>query len=195
MRTIVWDVDDVLNDLVHAWFTSEWKPAHPKSRLRYEDIGDNPPYRSLGIGEAEYLASLDAFRVSEQARRMAPNAAVLEWLSSYGNRYRHVALTARPISSTPSAADWLFRHFGEYFRCFGVVPSRTGPATPLYDRDKGDFLRWFGGADFLVDDSAENLAQVEKLGIRTVLYPQPWNGAPHTVGDVLKTLMESLVVN
>jgi len=195
MRTIVWDVDDVLNDLMRAWFTSVWKPAHAESRLQYEDIGDNPPYRSLGIGETEYLASLDAFRVSDHARCMAPNAAVLEWLGSYGDSYRHLALTARPLASAPAAAEWAFRHFGEYIRCFGVVPSRPGPATPSYDRDKGEFLRWFGGASFLVDDSAENLSEAQKLGIRTVLYPQPWNGAPHTVADALRILTESLVVN
>jgi len=195
MRTIVWDIDDVLNDLMRAWFTSVWKPGHPESQLRYQDIADNPPYRSLGIGEAEYLESLDAFRVSDAARRMAPNAAVLKWLRSYGDGYRHVALTARPLASVPAAAEWLFRHFGGHIRCFGVVPSRPGPETPLYDRDKSDFLRWFGKGDFLVDDCEANLARVRAMGIRTVLYPQPWNGATHTVGSTLATLTESLVVN
>jgi len=195
MRTIVWDVDDVLNDLMHAWFTSVWKPAHPRSPLRYRDIADNPPYRSLGIAPAEYLASLDRFRLSEEARLMAPNASVLEWLRSYGDGYRHVALTARPLDTAPAAAEWLFRHFGEYFRCFGVVPSRPSPLTPVYDRDKGDFLSWLGQADFLVDDSPENLAAARKMGITPVLYPQPWNGATHSVADVLRTLTEPVLVN
>lgn len=200
MLTIVWDVDDVLNDLMHAWFTSVWKPAHPESCLRYEDIVDNPPYESLGIAKAEYLASLDAFRLSEAARRMAPNAAVLEWLHSYGGAYRHIALTARPLDTAPAAAEWVLRHFGEYFRCFGVVPSRPGAAASLYhrklyDRNKGDFLRWLGKGDFFVDDSAENLAAAGKLGIRTILYPQPWNAATHTVGDLLSTLTDLVVVN
>ncbi len=195
MRTIVWDVDDVLNDLMHAWFTSVWKPAHPESKLSYQNILENPPYQSLGITRPEYLASLDEFRLSEQARRMQPNAAVLKWLRSYGDSYRHVALTARPLESAPAAAEWVFRHFGEYFRCFGVVPSRVGGPAPLYDRDKGDFLEWLGRADFFVDDSAENIALAQRAGIQAILYPQPWNGATHTPGDVLRTLTESVVVN
>jgi hypothetical protein len=195
MRTIVWDVDDVLNDLMRAWFESVWKPAHPESRLGYEDIIDNPPYRSLGIAKAEYLASLDAFRLSEAARRMAPNPAVLEWLRGYGGKFRHVALTARPLDAAPAAAEWVFRNFGEYFRCFGVVPSRPSPATTLYDRDKGDFLGWLGSADFFIDDNAETLGAALKPRLRTLLYPQPWNRAVHTVGDVLRTLTEAAVAN
>jgi len=193
MRTIAWDVDDVLNDLMYAWFTSVWKPAHPESRLSYVDIADNPPYRSLGIAPPEYLASLDEFRLSEAARRMAPNPAVLEWLRCHGAGYRHVALTARPLDTTPAAAEWLFRHFGEYFRCFAVVPSRPGPLAPRYDGNKGDFLRWLGRADFFVDDSAQNLAAVRELGITPVLYPQPWNGATHSVADVFRILGEGVV--
>lgn len=195
MRTIVWDVDDVLNDLMFAWFTSEWKPAHPKSRLRYQDIADNPPYQSLGIAPAEYFASLDRFRLSEAARGLAPNPPILEWLRCYGDGYRHMALTARPLESAPAASEWVFRHFGEYIRCFGVVPSRPGPLVPVYDRDKGEFLRWLGRGDFLVDDSAANLAQAEKLGATPILFPQPWNSGTQSVEETLRTLSESVVVN
>lgn len=195
MQTIVWDVDDVLNDLMHAWFMSVWKPAHEDSTLCYQDIADNPPYQSLGTTRAEYLASLDDFRLSEQARCMMPNAAVLGWLRSYGDGFRHVALTARPLESAPAAAEWVFRHFGAYFRCFGVVPSRQSAQAPLYDRDKGDFLEWLGRADFLVDDSAENIALAQKAGVRAILYPQPWNDATYSVGDILTTLAGAVVMN
>ena len=195
MRTIVWDVDDVLNDLMRAWFNSEWKPAHPGSRMRYQDISDNPPYRSLSIARGDYLASLDAFRASDKAREMIPNPAILEWLSSYGDEFRHVALTARPLESTPAAAEWLFRHFGGFFRCFGVVPSRQLVGVPLYDRDKGEFLEWLGRADYFVDDSPENISFAERLGIRSILYPQPWNGADYSVEDVLKKLTLSVTLN
>ena len=193
MQTIVWDVDDVLNDLMNAWFTLIWKPTHPESRLRYQDIADNPPYESLGIGRAEYLESLDAFRLSDQSRFMEPNAAILRWLRSYGDGYRHVALTARPLDTAPAAAEWVFRHFGKYFRCFGVVPSRPGSDSPVYDRHKGDFLEWLGRADVFVDDSAENVAAAQKAGIRTILYPQPWNNANYPVEHVLRNLTESVL--
>jgi hypothetical protein len=195
MRTIVWDVDDVLNNLMETWFTSVWKPAHAESRVGYSDIAENPPYGSLGISKDEYLGSLDEFRISEEARRLSPNPAVLRWLAEHGSAYRHVALTARPLESAPAAAEWVFRNFGAYFRCFGVVPSRPAVSIPLYDRDKGDFLEWLGEADCLIDDSVENLAAAQKLGIQTVLYPQPWNGAAHSVDEALRSISESVVLS
>jgi FMN phosphatase YigB (HAD superfamily) len=195
MKTIVWDVDDVLNNLMQAWLEQAWKPAHPQCKVTYSQITANPPHRVLGIGEAEYLASLDEFRQSDAARRLKPNAAILQWLASYGDWYRHVALTARPLSATPQAAEWLFRHFGDYFRCFGVVPSRPDSSTPPYDRHKGDFLAWLGSADYLVDDSPANIKLAEVLGMDAVLYPQPWNHASESVDMILKNLTGKVVVS
>lgn len=195
MRTIVWDIDDVLNDLMRAWFTQAWKPAHPECRLSYRDLRENPPYQSLGVQPAEYLASLDAFRRSQAAARMEPNPVVLEWLRWHGDRYRHVALTARPLESAPAAAEWLFRNFGKYFRCFGVVPSRPAPGVPHYDSDKGEFLQWLGGADFFVDDSEQNVAAAERLGIPATLFPQPWNNATQTAEEALAWLLERVMVH
>lgn len=187
MLTIVWDLDDVLNDLMSAWFES-WKPAHPECALSYPQISENPPDRVLGITREQYLASLDEFRNSERARALTPNRDVLAWMKQHGAAYRHVALTARPLGCTPAAAEWLFRHFGTYIRAFGVVPSRLAAGAPHYDVTKGDFLRWFGRADILVDDSEENLASAEKLGIRGVLYPQPWNRCSQTPEAVLASI-------
>jgi FMN phosphatase YigB (HAD superfamily) len=175
MQTIVWDVDDVLNDLMAAWFRDAWLPEHPACRVRYEEITENPPHRVLGIPKEEYLASLDAFRVSEAAGHLTPNPEILEWMRTYGGRYRHVALTARPLASAGAAADWVFGHFGNYVRCFGVVPSRLDPAAPAYDADKADFLKWFREADYFVDDSEETVAAVQKLGVHCLVYAQPWN--------------------
>jgi hypothetical protein len=188
MRTIVWDVDDVLNDLMLAWFNETWMPAHPECRLSYSGIKENPPDRVLGISRTEYLSSLDEFRLSQRARSLRPNAAVLAWLQQSGAAYRHVALTARPIGCSAPAAEWLFRHFGSYIRTFSVVPSRLAPGEPAYDTTKEDFLRWFGRADILVDDSEENIRSAEKLGIRGVLYPQPWNRCSLSVDDTLESL-------
>jgi len=187
MLTFVWDIDDVLNDLMHAWFTEEWAPAHPACTLQYADIVENPPHRVLGIPRHEYLESLDRFRTSERARAMQPNPAVLQWFERHGAGHRHMALTARPLSSAPEAAEWLFRHFGKYVRCFGVVPTRLEDGVPRYDSAKADFLEWFGKADYLIDDSAENIAAARRLGVRGLLYPQPWNAG---VGGAATTLRQ-----
>lgn len=188
MRTIVWDVDDVLNSLMREWFEVTWKPAHPECTLAYSDIRENPPHRSLGIAKEEYLASLDKFRISEEARLLAPNPAIVDWFREHGDAYRHLALTARPLDSAPAAAEWVFRHFGAHFRCFGVVPSRSDTAAPVYDRNKGEFLKWLGIADYFVDDSEENVALAAEAGVRTVLFPQPWNRANCSVEDVLRAI-------
>lgn len=188
MLTIVWDVDDVLNELMQTWFTESWKPWHLACELSYSDITENPPDRVLGVSQPEFLSSLDTFRVSERARNMQPNPAVLDWLQSCGSGYRHMALTARPLNSAAYAAEWVFRHFGAYIRSFGVVPTRLSPGAPAYDRDKGEFLRWLGKADILVDDSEENPRKAAALGIRGVLYPQPWNHSSQTVCKALESL-------
>jgi hypothetical protein len=188
--TVIWDVDDVLNDLMRAWFTETWQPSHPDCALGYADIVENPPDRVLGISRSEYLESLDTYRASEAARNMVPNPAIMEWLSQHGSRCRHIALTARPIASVPHAAEWVFRHFGTYVRAFGVVPSRLSAGSPVYDRTKDEFLRWFGSASVLVDDSAENVSAAQATGLGAILYPQPWNGASGTVADVLHRLSQ-----
>jgi len=195
MRTLVWDIDDVLNDLMRNWFTEEWLPTHPDCRLAYADLLENPPHRVLGIGEAEYLASLDAFRMSEKARAMQPNRNVLEWFQAHGACCRHMALTARPLASVPGLAEWLFRHFGTYLRHFGVVPIRLEDGVPRYHNGKGDYLQWFGKADLLIDDSEENVAAAQSLGIRNVLYPQPWNRNSATVEETLRRLTQLVEAN
>jgi hypothetical protein len=186
--TFVWDIDDVLNDLMRVWFTQEWLPGHPECRLTYSDLLENPPHRVLGIRQEEYLASLDAFRLSRKARDMQPNASILRWLQSYGARHRHMALTARPLDSIPCLSEWLFSHFGNYLRNFSVVPTRLQDGVPRYDSNKGDYLRWFGKAGVLIDDSEENIAAARSLNIGGVLYPQPWNRNADSVDETLRHL-------
>jgi hypothetical protein len=190
MQTIAWDIDDVLNDLMQAWFTTAWKPSHPMCNLSYSGIIQNPPHRLLGIPVSEYLDSLDLFRVSADARNMLPNHAVLDWLRHYGSGFRHIALTARPLDSASHISEWLFRHFSPHIRTFAVVPVRPAADVIVYDRNKSDFLRWFGKADFLVDDSEENIQQAEVFGLRGILYPQPWNCSSQTPEEALRSLAQ-----
>src|ERR1019366_3687492 len=84
-----------------------------------------------------------------------PNGGILDWFRCHGARHRHMALTARPLDSVPYLSEWLFHHFGNYLRFFGVVPARLENGVPRYDTNKEDFLRWFGKADVLIDDSRE----------------------------------------
>jgi FMN phosphatase YigB (HAD superfamily) len=188
MRTVVWDVDDVLNDLMYQWFMRAWLPEHPDCRTEYTGLSENPPHAALGVAREEYLASMDAFRKTNAGIHLTPNAEVLEWFAAHGSRFRHIALTARPLETAPEVAAWVMRHFGAWIRCFGVVPTRPGEGIPMYDRGKGDFLRWLGKGDVFVDDTEENLKQAGELGFKTLTWPQPWNSSKQSSARTLAQL-------
>jgi len=190
MLTLIWDVDDVLNDLMLQWFTRGWLQEHPECLIGYSQLSQNPPHRVLGVTREEYLASLDAFGITEAGVELTPNAQVLSWFTQYGSKFRHVALTARPLESAPKVAQWVMRHFGAWVRCFGVVPTRSGRDVPIYDRSKGEYLQWLNCGGVLVDDSAENISQAASLGMKTLLFPQPWNGSTLTTSTLLQHLSE-----
>jgi hypothetical protein len=190
MRTIIWDVDDVLNSLMCEWLARAWRKEHPECGIEYAGLSGNPPHTALGVTHEEYLASLDAFRKTEAGIHLPPNAEVLDWFARYGSRFRHIALTARPLETAPEIAAWVIRHFGAWIRCFGVVPTRAGEGVPIYDCGKGDYLRWLGKGDVLVDDGEENLKQAAKLGLKTVTWPQPWNRSRQSTALTLVELMK-----
>jgi len=187
--TLVWDIDDVLNRLTHDWLELFWRPSHPECKTTYADLTSNPPHESLGIPLHTYLESLDAFRFSAIAKSLAPVPETLDWFQKHGHRYRHLALTARPVASAPDAAEWVLRHYGRWIRGFGFVPSpRPGENLPDYGKTKAEWLQWISVGDVLIDDSPFNLAGAHQIGIRTVMIPQPWNVTPGTIADSLLEL-------
>ena len=97
MRTIAWDVDDVLNDLMRAWLETAWKPQDPECRVSYDQLIANPPHLVLGITLADYLGSLDAFRLSDRFAKLVPRPEVLAWFRQHGHGFHHLALTAVPL--------------------------------------------------------------------------------------------------
>lgn len=188
MQTIVWDVDDVLNDLMYQWFFLGWKQEHPAVTVEYSTLRENPPHVALGATCEEYLTSMDAFRKTDAGTHLTPNAEVLEWFAAHGSKFRHIALTSRPLETAPEVAAWVMRHFGAWIRCFGVVPTRTPEDVPIYDRGKGDYLRWLGKGDVLIDDTRENLRQAAEIGMKALAWPQPWNDSQLTTTEILQTL-------
>lgn len=192
MKTIVWDVDDVLNDCMRAWFTSVWEQEHPDTPLRYEDLTDNPPHSVLGIRKDDYLASLDRFRHTPAYADMRPVPETLAWFNQHGERCHHVALTAVPQHAAHVSADWVMRHFGRWFRTFAVIPSkREDEKLPQYDDTKGAYLARMSQVDCFIDDSPSNINEARERGIPTLYFPRPWNDERHrSIADALTQLSQ-----
>jgi hypothetical protein len=182
-------VDDVLNDLTRAWLDNSWSPDHPAPVLRYEDLRENPPHTVLGISSSEYLSSLDNFRLSARYADLAPDRDILAWLQNFGERCRHIALTATPLQAAPASAAWVLRHFGRWIREFAIIPAvRPGEDLPIYDLDKGSWLGRIGASVILVDDSPQNLTAAVAAGATAVRWPRPWNGGGTGVAETLQAL-------
>jgi len=190
MKTIVWDVDDVLNDLMRDWLQQSWRPTHPECERTYEQIVENPPHRILGVTLKEYQESLDHFRAKGFAQ-MAPVSELLAWFRQYGGTFRHIALTSVPLHGAGVSANWVLQHFGQWIRSFNIVPSpREGDPSFKYDQNKADFLQWWGKADMVVDDNPTTITAVRELGIPAVLAPRPWNSSHQTLSEMLDILTQ-----
>lgn len=186
IKTIAWDVDDVLNDLMQMWFEQKRVKANSECRLRYEELIENPPHRLLGFHLNDYLNSLDEFRLLPLYQQISPVKEIMEWFVKYGDNFRHIALTAVPLVAAPASAQWVFKHFGRWIRTFHFVPSkRDEEKIPEYDIDKGAFLKWMQQINVIVDDSPANIRAAESIGIKGILWPRPWNESKLTIQETL----------
>lgn len=190
MRTLVWDVDDVLNDLMAAWL-KDLNTSRPDSeQIAYEALQANPPHEIIGMEKQAYLDSLDAFRLSDKFLNLQPNPIVLQWFKDHGAKFRHTVLTAVPRVTAHQSAQWVMRHFGDWIRHFHFVPSKRPQAVPHYDSNKAAYLEYFGKADFFIDDQPTNVETVNEIGVRSFLVAQPWNDSETTMADILKVLSQ-----
>ncbi|OGC07795.1 hypothetical protein A2526_06865 [candidate division WOR-1 bacterium RIFOXYD2_FULL_36_8] len=190
MKTIAWDVDDVLNDLMRVWFEKKWKVDHPECKLSYKDIRENPPYKLLGATLEEYQNSLDEFRGSHLFAEMLPVKESMNWLKENGSNFRHIALTAVPLACASVSAGWVFKYFGEWIRTFHFVPSKRKDKRHLrYDDNKGDFLKWIKKVDIIVEDNLENIRLAKEVGVKTVVIPRPWNSEKKSIKEVLFSIL------
>lgn len=187
MQTIVWDVDDVLNNLMKEWLIKEKKKRF--FSISYADITENPPNKLLGISLDEYRESLDQFRLSDDYVNMSPKNEILKWFKIYGHLARHIVLTSVPLKAAHISSTWVIKYFGKWIRNISFVPSeRTGENLFQYDKSKQSFLKWFNPADILVEDNQKNIDEAQEIGIKTISIAQPWNRSNLTIQDSLKKL-------
>jgi FMN phosphatase YigB (HAD superfamily) len=187
LKTIVWDVDDVLNELMYHWFEECYKNEHADLTLTFNELVKNPPHDILRISKEDYLSSLDTYRISEKGRNLAPNKDILDWFYINGSEYRHIALTSRSRKTIPILSEWVFRHYGDWIRTLSFIPAkRPLENVPVYDVKKADFLVWLEKVDLYIDDMEENIKAAKKVGINSLLYPRPWNSSSLTVKQFFK---------
>jgi len=194
MKTLAWDVDDVLNCLMRAWFDDLVTNSQIKIKIGYDQLFANPPHELLGITLNQYLASLDEFRLSGCYERLKPNAEILNWLNVHGHCCRHLALTAVPLAAAPVSSAWVLKHFGKWIRTFHFVPSkRAEEKIPIYDRSKADFIGWHDKIDILIDDNPEHIEQATQIGIQGILINRPWNWGKMEMSETLALLTKAIL--
>ena len=190
MKTIVWDIDDVLNDLMRVWFEKRWRVENPKCNVKYEDLSENPPHKIINATLEEYLKSLDSFRLSTDYLQMEPNSEVLAWFKQYGHQARHMVLTAVPLAMAHISATWIIKHFGIWIRSFNFIPSkRSTVPIPEYYKSKPDFLKKFNKMDLFIEDTEKNIKGVEK---NSLLVARPWNKSKDSISEVLAKVTKTI---
>ncbi len=195
MKIIVWDIDDVLNNLMEQWFYEKWLKENSNCKLTYSDLIENPPHKILGINIEKYQESLDEFRLTSYMK-LRPNTEVLDWFNSYGSSFRHIVLTSTPLHTSSIVANWVYKHFSRWIRTIHVIPSyRAYDNSPRYESNKGEFFDWFIPVDLFIDDSITNVNLVSKKGIKAVLWPQPWNKVKRSVSETLLLIKKLLMEN
>jgi len=194
MKTLAWDVDDVLNSLMRVWFEEFITNSQREIKIGYDQLSENPPLKLLGITMKQYHVSLDEFRLSGRYERLEPNGEILNWFNVYGHCCRHLALTAVPLAAAPISSAWVLKHFGKWIRTFHFVPSkRSEEAIPVYDRSKVDFIDRHGNIDILIDDNFEHIEQAAQIGLQGILITQPWNAGKIDMSDNLAYLTRAIV--
>lgn len=187
MTVLVWDVDDVLNEL-----TAQWLGTINHDTITSKKHLTNPQFhRLLGWSRDEYLHSLDSFRV-EHLRDLTPNEVVRGFMSE-SRSCSHILLTATPLISAPYSAEWALRHFGSLVDGVLIAPSaRPGVrSTGLSKFDHIARITAMGETVLCIDDLPSNIEQARRAGATGVLWPQPWNNSNSTISAVLDFITNS----
>lgn len=193
-KVIAWDVDDVLNDLLVS-FLKNMQSTGAMRHVVYKDLINNPPHAAFNMPLEQYLHNLDQFRLRHYAD-LIPSAAVLQWFKTHGDRFLHVAVSSAPRNYATHSAAWVMRWYGDWIRSYNFVPSPRDADTTTIKKagypTKADFLCSFKKIDLFIDDNSINVEAVAKLGIPTILWPQPWNNSTQSAEEALNAIESAL---
>ena len=189
---IIWDVDDVLNCMMESWLNS-WNQGN-NSNIALKDIKENPPHEILGTTKEMYLTSLDEFRNSESGKYVLANSIVMNWFEGHGNKFKHVACTARPIETMPNQAWWIYYNFGQWINTVHAIGAVRDSKIDYQTGSKADFISYIDTEVIFIDDSEQNINAVSKIGAETILYPQPWNTSVYSEEEFIEELNNKLEI-
>ena len=183
-KTIVWDVDDVLNILMEEYVLF----LKSTYNIKHIDLHTNPPL-IVGMNKDEYLSSLDEFRL-KYYDKLIIEATVFDWFKKYGNNFHHIALTTTPRKTADLSAKWIMRYFGDWIQSINFIFSkREDDSNVEYFKSKGEWIRWFGKVDYFIDDNEKNINEAKILNPDLICGcpKQPWNN-----GISLKEILDNL---
>ena len=170
---LIWDIDDVLNDLMSLFCSTVAQRIRPGITAA-ELLTENPPLGKLGCSLDEYRALLDECR-DKFLFNSLPREEVRTFLRVHGQNFRSLALSSCPMDTAPRSAEWVLRHFGLWIQGVIFVPSprkKIEIGSYLY-RSKAEAVAELGG--LLIDDAPINVEAVRKAGGRALYFPAPWN--------------------
>lgn len=171
-RLLLWDIDDVLNDLERLCI--ETTAQRLKPGLKFENVKNNPPLPELECSLDQYREILDECR-DKYLYEQLPRREVLEFFQKNGDSFRSMTLSSAPMALAPRSAEWVLRHFGSWIQGTVFVPSPRKTFTigsPLFS-SKAEAVTALGG--ILIDDMPINVEAVRKAGGEALYFPAPWN--------------------
>ena len=187
---IIWDVDDVLNCFMESWL-KHWNSKNDED-VDFFEITKNPPNKILGVSDNAYFNSLDNFRNSDKGKTVKVNSSIKNWFLINGDKFNHIACTARPISTMANQSHWIYYHYGKWIRTIHASNAQRNDNKIDNGVTKAEFIKWIKKPILFIDDSEENINSVSKIGADTLLFPQPWNKVNLSIDDFLNKLNTKL---
>lgn len=187
MKTIIWDVDDTLNNFRFDWF------LHNKEELKkidhdisYDYFNIKNPYNILNDNKDTFIKSLKDFK-NYNHFKITVNKEIYNWFYKYGKNYNHIILTKCSKDYFEFAVNFVNKYFGKWIQSYNYISGNKKDNLNEF-LTKAEFIKkYFKEIKYFIDDSEKNCKQVEELGIKTFCPKQPWNN-----GMDIKDILEEL---
>jgi len=163
------DVDEVLvphfEDLI-TWYNKTYGTT-----LTLND-NYNPDVRVWGAkSDEEAIRNVQRFFESPEFTDAQPFTEAKAVLARLSQRFRLIVVTARDTMIEEMTREWLNHHFADLIEDAHFTAKYTLEGTR---KSKADVCRKIG-AEYLIDDSADNVVAVAKIGIQGLLFGvYPW---------------------